>query len=675
MVFIKFNTKIFSPISNHPSQHHFITPYEFLPFFFYKFLPFFVIWLSDQLVMQHSPQPSLQSTQTLPLGPIDQIIQDLNQKIDQLQDDTEEKRIMEVSFIARYNAQTQLCDKLQHTCDSLYKLYTDSAGLEGIDGQMHQERRSLIDEHRGGIEVWAQNEEDMLIEQIDSIYIPNGYSLGQPSGAKIEFRKSAENGNSYAVKFSELKPDQPGDDPIHEAWFVFFTSKDQHPSLLNLILSCTFREQFVLITPKAKGYSSLMAYMTHRLVEVKKRAIELLKKICCIIDYLHNHLCIAHLDIKPENIFLDGNNDPILGDFGMARTVNVTKSIGNKLQKLKFHHANQMTTLIRQIPANHYIDDTQDNIVPKFSVCLDDFIKYNTGLSTVKMNGVEGDLYQYIDHISIVALSASTTELSINNEHTGIVSLPDPPVTGPEERFFFLDDYIIDKCDQEAAAAGSDYDTYSTTFDFDPCLYAKEFYHHTINNLQQEYNQALLMGHVHVQVGFAVNLPAELYSYLTPDLSTLKITPISEPRGTPSYMAPEVLGIYHEIKNQRNQKNQTIRKNQKNQKNQNKITSYDAYKADIYSLGVLFYFMFFGFRPYNKPDTVDDDYYYRLDCFSRAPLKPNQIRNKGITLLLDELDIKDVDPNVSALLDGMMDFNPTTRLTIKQIINDYLPKL
>ncbi|CAG5129160.1 unnamed protein product [Candidula unifasciata] len=41
-------------------------------------------------------------------------------------------------------------------------------------------------------------------------------------------------------------------------------------------------------------------------------------QLACAVRYLNDKLRIVHSDIKPDNIFINVNNDPVLGDFGLS---------------------------------------------------------------------------------------------------------------------------------------------------------------------------------------------------------------------------------------------------------------------------------------------------------------------------------------------------------------------
>ena len=85
------------------------------------------------------------------------------------------------------------------------------------------------------------------------------------------------------------------------------------------------RDGFCYFSMKFVDGGQLDKVIKHKPVSIK-RVVELIAKVARTVHYAHAH-GILHRDIKPGNILLDQNDEPLLTDFGLARLVETGSTV------------------------------------------------------------------------------------------------------------------------------------------------------------------------------------------------------------------------------------------------------------------------------------------------------------------------------------------------------------
>ncbi|KAL4571235.1 hypothetical protein LXL04_017988 [Taraxacum kok-saghyz] len=129
-----------------------------------------------------------------------------------------------------------------------------------------------------------------------------------------------QDGRLVAIKKLSLKKSQQGEEEFLAE--VRMITSIQHKNLLRLLGCCSEGPQRVLVYEYMKNRSlDLIIYGKSNEYLNWNMRFQIILGIARGLQYLHeeSHIRIVHRDIKASNILLDGNFQPRIGDFGLAR--------------------------------------------------------------------------------------------------------------------------------------------------------------------------------------------------------------------------------------------------------------------------------------------------------------------------------------------------------------------
>ncbi|KAK8807191.1 hypothetical protein WA158_003950 [Blastocystis sp. Blastoise] len=137
--------------------------------------------------------------------------------------------------------------------------------------------------------------------------------------------KSNYNNNPVCIK--QIKKDK-GDSRKYisrEVEAMTLLNRGNNKGILQLYGIIEHKDNILLVTQLAPN-GNLDKYMKNTTKDVRKDTTlfcDIFKQIASAVAFIHeNH--VYHRDIKPDNILMDENDNPVLGDFGLSRVVNET---------------------------------------------------------------------------------------------------------------------------------------------------------------------------------------------------------------------------------------------------------------------------------------------------------------------------------------------------------------
>ena len=345
------------------------------------------------------------------------------------------------------------------------------------------------------VQARLREEEDRVREE----YGPEARPPIKKDHAKIHFHGPEE--RQRVVKISNLNYDHSHtiDDPVLEARWCHMASKDNNPTMLPCIESFALGNRYFSVTPTAT-MGSLLDYLRDPQSD-KTQLKSMFADLLSAMSYLHNHMRVAHLDLKPDNVFLGKHNQVIVGDFGVALAVaNEQRETAQQsmLQKLE-------SKLQRRGASAQEIEQRKQREVAKFDALYDQYEQMQGSLSAILR----------ASHQSVNRLLAHL-----------------PPLTVPLKSFF------RSSSQQQGFTYEKILSINGYTDPNDPQMFGNRLVDSFLAYLRRQYpNEA---DQKHAIANFTVrlmpNLPAKFYEVVKE--SDVPAAPIQGYRGTAQYMCP-----------------------------------------------------------------------------------------------------------------------------------------
>lgn len=605
--------------------------------------------------------------------------------------------------------------------NQITRLYEDQLEDDDDSDEYLLSILARVKEARIMVVTWANEHEKLYLEDLCALY-PDSEPFTNTNLGRIDFATHITMNQQHAIKYSRVYHRDGTENPGKEAVFLGFGTKDLHSRMLRLYhaKSLPHARLFVTITPRMPGdLSGLMSNGPAFFWHSPKWTKLFLAQLFYSLDYFHNHLGVAHMDIKPKNIFVDRDNLPVYGDFGAAKIAEWRLNKQNSehphfwqqyffaavqkhaLKTMRFDQAHvdalprfqvryaeykrNRLELLSETPQPHH------NIPAQPNGSFHDICRHVCELSVGRCHGVASHLgVDSVKHILPVHTENSIAQHKRKGVQTDdceehLISLLSPHTThSPKLIYTTLRDYhaLGITLPLETSQLLLQCNAFTFRFSYDEwCrLDLASFYpDHDLSNkdlptprdyrlpTKQEYVDHMIwvfatwfnftpdMIDRFVYVEFFADLHPYIYSRLCPDLSEIQHHRHWTRSGTPAYQAPEIVAAQGG-------------------------EVYDPFKTDIYSLGLIVFAMVFGKFPYSEPDLADPRF-FRLHNLSHTAQYVGLGVEAPPPVILDfvrgfpEYDNITPHSTMLRLLDKMLCINPTNRCTIKHIVQDLLDDL
>jgi hypothetical protein len=172
----------------------------------------------------------------------------------------------------------------------------------------------------------GRHEESARPEPLPGTRVGNYEVVGRPLGrggsGYVYPARHGESGGHFALKLARAG--------LQDAERIFREERHKarllnHPNILAAHDGGTHEGRPFLVFRKLEGH--LTDELRRERYAEEHAALELMQKLVGAVRFAHGRF-IVHCDLKPENILFDGDHEPHVADFGLARTLEASESSG-----------------------------------------------------------------------------------------------------------------------------------------------------------------------------------------------------------------------------------------------------------------------------------------------------------------------------------------------------------